>query len=215
MSDKPKQKCTAHRSTDGKPCTRWATHGATVCASHGARTPQVARAALVRAEISQWRLGDAVDDPGETLLRLLTQSVRRADIYAALQEEAFEAAKNDDTNLGAAWKMPRGVAALIGHRYSAGADGYPATPISEAIRGLVDLEMREREFAANLATKAITAGLAERVVRVQEAQAAQVHAMLMASFDAVGLPGDLRVAVLADLAGRFRSLGVEAKTIVQ
>jgi hypothetical protein len=37
-------KCQAHRS-DGAPCKRWATRGAYVCASHGARAPQVRRAA--------------------------------------------------------------------------------------------------------------------------------------------------------------------------
>jgi hypothetical protein len=40
---------------------------------------------------------------------------------------------------------------------------------SEAVRGLADLEAKERERCANFATKAIAAGLAERTVRVAEA----------------------------------------------
>jgi hypothetical protein len=40
----------------------------------------------------------------------------------------------------------------------------------EAIRGLADLEAKERERCANFATKAIAAGLAERTVRIAERQ---------------------------------------------
>lgn len=48
----PPRKCSAHRS-DGRPCRRWATRGATVCRSHGAGSPKVKRAA-------QQRIADAV-----------------------------------------------------------------------------------------------------------------------------------------------------------
>jgi hypothetical protein len=47
----------------------------------------------VRYELASWGLGDAVDDPGETLLRLVTQSRKRADLYTVLLQEAFEAAE--------------------------------------------------------------------------------------------------------------------------
>ena len=38
----------------------------------------------------------------------------------------------------------------------------------EAIRGLADLEAKERERCANFASKAVAAGLAERTVRIAE-----------------------------------------------
>jgi hypothetical protein len=40
-----------------------------------------------------WGVADALDDPGEVLLRLVTQSRKRADLYAHLLQEAFEAAE--------------------------------------------------------------------------------------------------------------------------
>jgi hypothetical protein len=46
-----------------------------------------------RAELLGWGLGDATADPGEVLLRLVTQSTARAERYAILLEEAYEAAE--------------------------------------------------------------------------------------------------------------------------
>jgi hypothetical protein len=39
-----------------------------------------------------WGLGDSTVDPGEVLLRLVTQSAARAERYSRLLQEAFEAA---------------------------------------------------------------------------------------------------------------------------
>jgi hypothetical protein len=201
-------KCSARR-TSGVPCKRYAVDGATVCPSHGGLVPQVARKALVRAEISKWALGDLTVDPGEVLLRMITQSVRRAEMYSALLEEAYTAAEADalvgtGPILGEQWRMPAGVAALIGHRYAIDPGGGPAQPIAEAIRGLVDLEMREREFCANLTAKAIGAGLAERTVRVQEVQAAQTHRAVIAGLDRAGVTGPLRTQVLEGMVRALR-----------
>jgi hypothetical protein len=44
----PASRCTARRSTDGRPCRRWARRGASVCPSHGGNSPQVRRAAAER-----------------------------------------------------------------------------------------------------------------------------------------------------------------------
>jgi len=45
---RPERKCRARSSRTGKPCGRWATRGATVCSSHGARAPRVKAAAARR-----------------------------------------------------------------------------------------------------------------------------------------------------------------------
>ena len=59
------------------------------------------------------------------------------------------------------------VAALIGFKYSASKDmGLYGT--GEALRGLVELEANERDRCANFAQKAVSAGLAERLVRQKE-----------------------------------------------
>src|SRR5215216_4040174 len=154
--------------------------------------PHVASKAAVRAEVWSWGLGDTTVDPGEVLLRLVTQSAARAERYAMLLEEAYEAAERlkqahdagerieapgdelADTAETARRDLDRifntgGVAALVGNTYGAAKDvGVYGT--GEAIRGLADLEAKERERCANFAAKAVAAGLAERTVRVAERQ---------------------------------------------
>jgi hypothetical protein len=62
-----------------------------------------------------------------------------------------------------------GVAALVRNTYGAARDvGVYVT--GEAIRGLADLEAKERERCGNFASKAVAAGLAERTVRIAERQ---------------------------------------------
>jgi hypothetical protein len=67
--------------------------GGPVCRFHGGASPQVASKAAVRAEVWSWGLGDATVDPGEVLLCLVTQSAARAERYAMLLDEAYEAAE--------------------------------------------------------------------------------------------------------------------------
>ena len=56
---------------------------------------------------------------------------------------------------------------MVGNTYGAAKDiGVYVT--GEAIRGLADLEAKERDRCGSFATKAIAAGLAERIVRVAE-----------------------------------------------
>ena len=72
---------------------KWAIKGGEVCRKHGGAAGQVKAKAAVRAELLSWGLGDATVDPGEVLLRLVTQSAARAERYAMLLEEAYEAAE--------------------------------------------------------------------------------------------------------------------------
>ena len=77
----------------GKQCKAKAIPGGTVCRWHGGAAGQVKAKAAVRAELLGWGLGDATVDPGEVLLRLVTQSGARAERYAILLEDAYEAAE--------------------------------------------------------------------------------------------------------------------------
>lgn len=186
---------------NGDQCQRPAMKGATVCSTpaHGA-TRRVKAYAGVRAEVEMWKLGDQVDDPGTVLLRLITQSRRRADLYAELLEDAYKRAlEGKDPEL----KMPDGVRVLVGHRYAVGPEGQKVA-VSEEIRGLVVLEAQERDRLANFCIKAITAGLAERVVRMQEQEAALAHRALMAGLDAAGITGEARTKVLNGTAAHLR-----------
>ena len=200
-----------------RPCGKHAITGATVCESHGGNAPQVRAKAAVRAEVTRWGLGDTTVDPGETLLRLVSQSAARADHYARLLEEAYAAAErlktaheaqklvyetgdyNRDDEDGsehpeiqtARADLERiftvgGVAALIGHSYSATNTG-AVFATGEAIRGLAQLEAAERDRCAGFAAKAIAAGIAERQVRLAERQIEVMLAALDAALDAAGI----------------------------
>lgn len=85
--------CTAVSKQTGKQCEAKAIPGGTVCRWHGGAAGQVKAKAAVRAELLGWGLGDATVDPGEVLLRLVTQSAARAERYAILLEDAYEAAE--------------------------------------------------------------------------------------------------------------------------
>ena len=184
--------CQAISKQTGQRCKRKAIPGGTVCRWHGGAASQVKVKAAIRAEVMNWGLGDSHVDPGEVLLRLVTQSAARAEHYSRLLQVAFEAAERlkqahdagaqieapgdefADTAETARRDLDRifntgGVAAMVGNTYGAAKDvGVYVT--GEAIRGLADLEAKERERCANFATKAVAAGLAERTVRVAERQ---------------------------------------------
>lgn len=153
------------------------------------------------------------------------QSAARAERYALLLEEAYEAAERlkrsfdagaleiDDSKEMA--KTARedldrifntgGVAALVGNTYGAAKDvGVYVT--GEAIRGLADLEAKERERCANFATKAVAAGLAERTVRVAERQGQLMVEMVQAALREVDLSPEQASAFKAALARQAREL---------
>ncbi|MEA5366088.1 hypothetical protein VA596_41630 [Amycolatopsis sp., V23-08] len=211
---------------DGKPLTRPCINppikGGKVCHAHGGRAPQVKARAAVRAELAAWGLGDSKVDPGEVLLRLVSQSAARVELYGVLLAEAYDAAERlkaaheaeqlietaeqtDDER--AAVQVARddlrrifntgGVAALVGNTYGdAKGGGIYAT--GEAIRGLAKLEADERDRCANFAAKAVAAGLAERQVRLAEKQVQVALAAIDAALEAAGVPaGDRGPAKIA------------------
>lgn len=205
-----------HRK-DGQPCGRLVIAGTRRCRLHAGTSPARARAkGNVVLEVRRWGLDDATVDPGETLLRLVSQSAARVQLYSGLLADAYAAADRiaalsrehdlavtesteDDA---AALQVARadlervfttgGVGVLIGHRYSSSAAGiYPA---GEQIRGLAQLEADERERCAKFAALAVGAGIAERQVRLAERQASTLVAVLAGVLDELGHQvGDERV----------------------
>lgn len=207
-----------HRNNRGEPCGANVIAGTTGCRRHAGKRPATARAeGAVVLELRRWGLAghEEVADPGETLLRLVTQSAARCELYARLLAEAYEAAER----LRAAERTPESddlasetarrdlervlnhgsVAALIGHRY-AGTQTSGVIATGEAIRGLVELEAQERDRCANFAAKAVAAGLAERQLRMAEQLAGVVAKALEDSLAELGHdPADPRVrAAIAD-----------------
>lgn|SRR6266850_5573456 len=181
-SPTPKEKCigiTRLGDRAGERCGNWPINGATVCRKHGGGAPQVRATAAVRAEIAKWGLGDSTVDPGEMLLRLLSQSASRAEMYALELEQLVS--KSDTLR-----------EAVIGKVWGEfGVQG-------EYVKGLVALEMTERKFCGDLAVKAVAAGLAKRQVEIAEAHARMMMAALDAALRAVGMSIEMQqVAKLA------------------
>ena len=161
-------RCGAIRS-NGSPCRNWPVAGATRCRKHGAASPQVARRALVKAELAKWGLGDSTIDPGELLLRLTAQAAARVEFLSGLLAEQYALAESGESTT----TLPARIAVLTGPTFALSRDGEPV-PIGEAIRALVYLEGIERDRAAGFAAKAVQAGLQTRVVE----QAEQVGSMI-------------------------------------
>lgn len=184
--------------------------------------------AAVRAELATWTLGEPVDDPADTLLRLITQSRMRADFYATLLQQAYDAAAalagsslavGDDEAASPAGDQARaiaevieqgGVAALVGKTYAAAGKDGDIYASGEALRGLVKLEADERDRCANFCRLAIAAGIAERQVKVAEQIADTLQQVLVGALDDAGLTGDQRRAVVAN-AGRRLALVAAAR----
>jgi hypothetical protein len=122
-----------------------------------------------------WGLGDATIDPGETLLRLVSQSAARAQRYAAELEQLV--GESDTLR-----------AALVAEAY--GEFG----PTGEYVRGLATIEAQERDRCATFAAKAVAAGLAERTVRIAERQGEMIVKVLSAVFDDLNLSEEQREA---------------------
>lgn len=156
---------------------------------HGASAKQVKAAAAVRAEVMKWGLGDTKVDPGEMLLRLLSQSAARANRYAAELEELISEAEAEGKPLREA---------LIRQAYGEfGVTG-------EFVRGLVEHELKERTFCRDTAVKAVAAGLAERQVRLAERQGEMLVELIEAALHGAGVTGDAYIAGRKAAAERLR-----------
>lgn len=175
------------RRKNGSKCHAPAIRGGTACWRH-TPNPKARAMAAVRAEVTRWGLGDTHVDPGEVLLRLVSQASARAERYA----QELEQLVGESENLRDA---------LVREAY--GEFG----PVGEYVRGLALLEAQERDRLANFAAKAIAAGLAERQVRLAEKNAAIAERALMAALEDIGLSVEQRQAATARLVHHLRAVG--------
>jgi hypothetical protein len=217
-------------------CGKHAITGATVCEAHGGNAPQVRAKAAVRAEVMRWGLGDTTVDPGETLLRLVSQSAARADLYARLLEEAYDAADRlkaaheaqklvyeaddydrDDEDGPEPPDVQTAKADLERIFNLGGIAGLVGQTFSatntgavfatgEAIRGLARLEAEERDRCASFAAKAVAAGIAERQVRIAEKQAEVLAELIEAALHGAGVTGSAFLAGRKAAANKLRVL---------
>lgn len=152
----------------------------------------------MRAELMLWAPGDAKVDPGETLLRLLSQSWARVRLYSDLLAKAYEGAEDFPEAFAGA-----GVRALIGHKYDLTKDGDPVA-VEEATRGLVALEAQERDRCAKFAKLAIDAGIEERRVRLAEREVDMMEAVIRRALDGLGLTAEQAARAPAVIAQAIR-----------
>ncbi len=210
-------------------CTQRPIRGTKRCRMHAGKSLAKAKAeGMVVTELRNWGLGDTTVDPGEAMLRLVSQSAARVDFYSGLLREAYDAAER----LRQAESAPQsdlleaetarldlerimntgGVAVLIGHTY-AGTQTSGVIATGEAIRGLAKLEAEERDRLANFASKAVAAGLAERMTRLAEKQGAMLAAVIAGVVSALGLdPKDPQVAAVIQ-AQIGKHAGVDPRVI--
>jgi hypothetical protein len=173
MSTALSVQCKAISKGSGQRCKRRAIPGGEVCRWHGGAAKQVKAKAAIRAEVMNWGLGDSHVDPGEVLLRLVSQSAARAEMYA----KELKVLVDESPTLREALVAEVWVPTESGEAYQAG----------EYIRGLAKLEAEERDRCAGFATKAVAAGIAERQVRIAEAQAQILAGVVRAVLDRLQL----------------------------
>lgn len=177
-------KCTG-TNRQGNPCGLDAIRGGRVCWRHGGNAKQVRAKAAMRHDLSRWGLDGIAEtvDPGETLLRLLTQSYHRAQTYA--DELARLIAEHGIHE------------ALVGETLIVDPNSGSVHKVGEYVRGLAQMERDERKFCGHLSAQAIAAGLAERSVRLAERQGSLIEQVLTAAFDEMNLTDEQRAAAPA------------------
>jgi len=179
-----RRKCSA-KNKAGNSCGLWAMKGGFVCGKHGGRAPQVAAKAAVRAELFAWGVTDEKIDPGEQLLRLVTQSAARAEMYA----QELKTLVDDSPSLRDALVAETWSATEQGDLYKTG----------EYIRGLARIEADERDRCATFCTKAVAAGLMQKQTDLAKAQGELLVKSLQAILDRVSLTDEQKQAVKQEL----------------
>lgn len=213
MGEDNRRRCAARRN-NGEPCKAIALAGLDParCRNHAGKSITKIRAEqAVIVELAKWGLNGhtTMADAGEVLLKLVTQSAARCDLYASLLGQAFtEATAENPDSLDTVMRQS-GVGVLIGYRYGVDREGNRFKQ-EEAIRGLVQLEMQERQFARDAAAKAIAAGLAERQVRLAEAQGMMMVQVIRAVLDDLQLSPDQQQRAGEIVARQLRAISVGA-----
>lgn len=173
----PLRQCTAKSKRSGKRCGKTPIVGGTVCHMHGGKIPRVKAKAALRVELRAWGLDAPTVNPVTTMIKLVSQSAMRVEIYST------EIAEFIQVHHG------RGVPirdALVGQTWITveNDDGESESVRSgEYLRGIVQLEMQERRMCADLCKIAIGAGLAQAQLDMAQQQGQLMAGVLRAIMD--------------------------------
>lgn len=205
--------CTKQRSRGRGQCHGAAIKGTDACVQHSGKSVAQAR----KDAITAWAAvaGDDGITPRAAVSAHLGLSWRRAQEYGRLlaeqvgdsrQAPGMDAATPDGD--GAA-----GTAGLVGHTYSSGGPDIGIYATGEKTRGLVDLEMRERELLLKFAAAGHTMGIEERAQWQAERDAAGIHAVMKLTAEKLGMDtsdpavGAAVAAAIRELSGAPRAIG--------
>lgn len=186
-------KCTAKNGA-GEPCGKWAVKGATVCASHGGRAPQVKAAAARRveeqaAQAAVVTLGLPVDiSPTEALLEEVRWTAGHVQWLRGKVQEleerpevTIEDADGNPVDVGGQHSLVWGVT-----REKSGGDDRGTTQEAAPNVWYVLYE-RERKHLVQVAAAALRAGVEERRVRLAESQGELVATVIKRILAALNL----------------------------
>ena len=165
------QRCSGHSTRDGRPCGRWANRGGTVCTSHGGAAPQVraanrrtVEAATAAKAIATYGLPVDID-PHDALMEEIARTAGHvrwlAGVVQAMDSEALVWGKTGTEQRRGG---PGGDYALLS------STAQPSVWVS--------LYQAERTHLVAVCRAAIGAGIAERQVRLAEAQGALIAAVI-------------------------------------
>lgn len=172
----------------GERCHALAIKGTNACKTHGGQRREVLKA---KGEaLSAWRAipGQQGVSPSEAVMAMLQMSWARVHLYAGLLERQLA-----EADPGAAAGVGQGEG-LIGHTYSAS----PSVGVyesGEAVRGLAQLESAERDRCVRYAKVAHDMGIADREIRLAEAQGAMLAGVISRILDALELTPGQRALV--------------------
>lgn len=180
-----------HRNKAGQLCGQFVVKGTEHCRNHAGKTLVRLRAEgeIVEA-VRRWGLGDTTVEPGEVLLRLLTQSMWRVEQLSGEVERIV----SESGTLAEA---------LTANSYTTTEDG-TTVKTGEYIRAMTALESEERDRCYSFAAKAVAAGLAERQIRIAERQVELVKAAIEATLQDMGMNPDQQREVIRRVGGHLR-----------
>ena len=177
--------------------------GTNACRTHGGQRTEVLKA---KGEaLSAWRAvpGRVDVSPAEAVMAMLQMSWARVHLYASLLERQLA-----EADPGAAAGVGQGEG-LIGHTYSAS----PSVGVyesGEAVRGLAQLESAERDRCVRYAKVAHDMGIADREIRLAEAQGAMLAGVISRILDALELSPSQRALVATVVPRELLAIAGEA-----
>lgn len=207
---RPGRRCEEHGKTEctkkrkgGGVCHGAAIAGTDACRMHGGQKGEVLKA---KGEaLSAWRAtpGQQGVSPSEAVMAMLQMSWARVHLYAGLLERQLA-----DADPGAAAGVGQGEG-LIGHTYSAS----PSVGVyesGEAVRGLAQLESAERDRCVRYAKVAADMGIADREIRLAEAQGAMLAGVISRILDSLELSPSQRALVATVVPRELLAIAGEA-----